>query len=140
MTETMIDNEKMELVYLYVERVNGEEYDLHLDFSQDIQIRWDKDKKEFSIKKLENKLPKNFFGNNIANVTAIAGKNGIGKTTIVDVLMTKKNLYHSFLIVYRLKKRFIVEGNYYLGNLRKEDDPKDISYIGYIRNDHLLTV
>lgn len=114
MTINVPDNEKMELVYLYVEKANDEEYDLHLDFSQDIQIRWDKDKKEFSIKELDNSLPKNFFGNNIANVTAIAGRNGVGKTTIINFLSSidrgwsNKSLW---ILITKSAENFCIEGN-----------------------------
>lgn len=137
MTINVPDNEQMELVYLYVEKANDEEYDLHLDFSQDIQIRWDKDKKEFSIKELDNSLPKNFFGNNIANVTAIAGKNGSGKSSIMNILGgyrsqrrydLEKNRY---IIVYRITDEFfLIE----CINFKLHEDEfvsKENIYIGY---------
>lgn len=62
------------------------EYDIKLDFSRD-----EKTKKiciNVDLQPKESTVPKDFFGKNILNVTAIAGKNGVGKTNALRMITT----------------------------------------------------
>ena len=61
------------------------EYDIKLNFSRDTdnQIRINVD-----LQPKESNIPKGFFGKNILNVTAIAGKNGSGKSNILKKILT----------------------------------------------------
>lgn len=84
------------------------EYDIKLDFSRDednqICINVDFQPKESNI-------PKDFFGKNILNVTAIAGKNGVGKTKIFHRIYSGMNIldYSSFIIYQDNNNHFIIE-------------------------------
>lgn len=108
--------------------------------------------KELKIKKInKNNSKDKFYGKNIDSVKAIVGKNGTGKTSILELLSkfteTSKNLYKnqledvSFLIIYKTgefdngKENFILEGytNYYKDKYFKflKNVHKDTEFINY---------
>ena len=73
----------MELVYLWVEDYKN----IHkqgFNFSPRFHCEYDDEKNELKIDENKDYIP-NFFGENI-NVTAIVGKNGSGKSTILELL------------------------------------------------------
>ncbi len=129
----------MELVYLYVQEAYGEEYDLHLDFSQNTKVRFDKDTQKFSIEKLNNEYPLNFFGENIKNITAIVGRNGIGKSTVIDILsllqkVRKGRERYKWLIVYEENSNFYLEGNIKDEILTGKKNKPDYLIKGYFKS------
>lgn len=77
------------------------EYDIKLNFSRDTdnQIRINVD-----LQPKESNIPKGFFGKNILNVTAIAGKNGVGKTTIFKNLYSYSSSINNEVEIIRLYK------------------------------------
>lgn len=75
----------MKLVYLWVENhknieKTGFNFDLNHYFYKN-----DNDLLEYTLKK--NKQPSNFFGDNIKSVTGIIGKNGSGKSGIIEAII-----------------------------------------------------
>lgn len=78
--------EDLELAYLYVSEANGEDYNIDINFSQDKIYKYDYVDRTFSIEIVKDQIPKSFFGSNIKNVTAIIGKNGVGKSTLLNIL------------------------------------------------------
>lgn len=79
----------MELIYLYVERFNDFVVKQEITFSKDFIIEL-KDR-VLTINSRENHL-RNFYGNNIQNISMFVGKNGAGKTTLIDLLgMNRKD-------------------------------------------------
>ncbi|BAF73204.1 AAA family ATPase [Sulfurovum sp. NBC37-1] len=73
----------MELVYLWVEEYKN----IHrqgFNFSPKFNCHYDEDKNELTIDENDDYI-ENFFGDNI-NVTAIVGKNGSGKSSVLEVL------------------------------------------------------
>ncbi len=76
--------DKMELVYLYIKEMNGFISDQHINFSDNFEVQLSKEG-ILNIEKKENPL-KGFYGDNIKNMTLLVGKNGSGKTTILDIL------------------------------------------------------
>ena len=73
----------MELVYLWVEEYKN----IHrqgFNFSPRFHCKYDPDKNELTIDGNEGYIP-SFFGENI-NVTAIVGKNGSGKSSVLEIL------------------------------------------------------
>lgn len=56
-----------------------------VNFSTQVQYSYDKDLRQLSIISTPNPL-KDFFGNNITEVTAFIGKNGVGKSTLFDFI------------------------------------------------------
>jgi len=80
---TIFQGEIMELVYLWVEDYKN----IHkqgFNFSPRFRCHYDEDKNELTIDENDDYI-ENFFGENI-NVTAIAGKNGSGKSSILREL------------------------------------------------------
>ena len=78
----------MELVYLWVEEYKN----IHkqgFNFSPRFSCDYDEKTNELTIKE-NNDYIENFFGKNI-NVTAIVGKNGSGKSSVLEIL-TNKNI------------------------------------------------
>ena len=108
--DTKLNNERFELIYVYAERL----YDVPkraLLFSNEYQVE-----KQGDIFKLSNaeqsiKMPENFFGENISSVYAIVGKNGTGKSSIINLLMNSKIFVKNgngqdgeYLIIYKMGK------------------------------------
>lgn len=71
--------EDLELAYLYVSEANGENYNIGINFSRDKIYNYDYVNQSFTVETEKKQIPKDFFGSSIKNVTAIVGKNGIGK-------------------------------------------------------------
>lgn len=63
-----------------------------------------------SIRKKQNQII-NFFGENI-DVTAIVGKNGTGKSTLLNILENDRKLNNSkYFIVYKIEEQYYCEFN-----------------------------
>lgn len=77
----------MELLYIYIwdDKRNiqgGGEY----NFSPNYKFSYNPETKTFYMKKCDS-LPNRWFGQNIVNITAIVGKNGSGKTNLLDCII-----------------------------------------------------
>lgn len=68
------------------------------------------------IRKKEN-LYESLYGNNIINISALVGINGMGKTTLLDMLGTtrsfrKRYVYQwDYFMIYRIDNIYVIEGN-----------------------------
>ena len=80
--------EEMELIYLYVERFDDFIFQQELLLSNNFDVSL-KDKR-LIIRRKENHL-KDFYGEKINNLTVLVGKNGSGKTTMLDILGMNRN-------------------------------------------------
>lgn len=112
-----------ELLYMWVESVNNRA-NLHrqgIQFSNDYIVNL-KRNDNFDIIEFINifekdNLYRNFYGENIIDISALVGVNGVGKTTILDILgsprdMKKKYLYEwRFFLLYKMDEKYIIEGN-----------------------------
>jgi len=112
----------MKLSYIYKEEMNGEKIEINLD--NEFNFQWNN--KSLKINKKTNYI-KNFYGKNISNFNLIIGKNGAGKTTmlnkIIDLthtlqgkmikIMKIDNSYHIFYFknFHVNKDNIIYEGN-----------------------------
>lgn len=81
-----------ELIFYCEYNPNDFEDRLEIPFTDEYEITISKDKSNDSIIKIDVKpkkseVPKHFFGQNIINVTAIAGKNGVGKTNVLKRIL-----------------------------------------------------
>lgn len=76
----------MELIYLYLE---SEIFHPSAELNLSGNIRISKEQKVLSILEREEKIPRNFFGNHIANVSYIIGENGSGKTSLFRFLISE---------------------------------------------------
>jgi len=79
----------MELLYLWVKKYNDFILDKGFNFSSEFIIDYDNDSKKLEIK-MDSLFINNFFKSdtkvNILNISAIIGANGVGKTTILDLI------------------------------------------------------
>ncbi|MCB2313468.1 AAA family ATPase [Clostridium tagluense] len=107
----------MELIYAYVEKFSDFIYEQEFTFTQRFKVNYDKSNKKLLIK--EKNYIENFFGEKIKNISLVIGKNGTGKSTLLDLLgmkMDDRNRSYSkfkdkYFIVYHMKNNlFAVEG------------------------------
>lgn len=124
---------------MYIENFQGIIENLEYNFSSKYKVKYDKDKHELSAIKKNDKKPLNFFGDNINNVTAIVGKNGAGKSSILRLLEMKYNYFKgradNYILIYHVNDDiFYIETfheNLYKLNI------KDISYYEYENEDNV---
>lgn len=103
----------MELVYVYIESFSNLLKNKSYNFSRNLNIEFDKNSKEIKI--VEDKTIPNIFNNNLTNISAIVGKNGEGKTTLLDLLglqyYKRRNEEDEYFILYKENSdKYIVEG------------------------------
>lgn len=69
---------------------------LNFSTTHDYFIKWDEEKRTYMItgaeKHKNNRIPKDFWGKNICNITALVGDNGSGKSTILHNLICCQGL------------------------------------------------
>lgn len=80
----------MELAYVYLDEYEGVFSDTEFNFSRKFQIHFDKENRELMIEKC-NDLLGEYYGANVKNVTLFLGKNGVGKTTLLDIIGMKRD-------------------------------------------------
>ncbi|EPC4021307.1 AAA family ATPase [Enterobacter kobei] len=105
----------MELIYSYLHSCWGESFTLGLNFSQKLHCEYDFAAKKIVIQAKKETRISDFFGSNISNVTAIVGRNGVGKSTILHLLGLKKR---DLSDIYRTDEAvwfclYHIEGKYY---------------------------
>lgn len=71
----------MELAYIWIQKYNCLD-EIGFDFSDEFNFKFDILKGELIIIEGRRRID-NFYGKNISNVSALIGKNGIGKTTLL---------------------------------------------------------
>lgn len=95
----------MEILYLYIKKYKAIE-DQEFNFSLDYNFSFKKNE-ELYVDKVENHLGDNFFHPKISQFNAIIGKNGKGKSTLLEVLRlilsgNHKRLKTTFIIAFKL--------------------------------------
>ena len=91
MTKNNITCDSLELLYLYVENIRCFKSQ-KFKFTTEYKIEYDKNKQNLTIEEIhENDRLKGFFGPNISNINVIVGKNGSGKSTILELLGLNPN-------------------------------------------------
>lgn len=124
----------MELLYVWVESYGNisrqgfnfsPNYWFEVDENNNLLDKTEERKKEGRL----NEQPENFFGDNISNITAIVGKNGSGKSTILEIL-TKTNYYliSENKLFDKLFKIVIFDGNE-IKIINSEDKPNKIEIL-----------
>lgn len=128
----------MELIYVWIERYrNIEKCGFHLsrDFTVDVtngdEENKDNDNEDIHIKKINikrNMKQLNIYGNNIVNVTAVVGKNSVGKSNLISCIGELLTSFDdsSFILIYYDKDNdsYILECN----KIAIQDDYGQIEY------------
>ena len=85
----------MELIVLIIKKYNNISWNEPIIFNSNYTIEWRN--QHLKVNKVEDSVP-NFYGDSISNITAIVGNNGVGKTTILDLIGCTKEerKYHAF--------------------------------------------
>ena len=102
-----------ELVYTYIEKIDTGIKNSEISFSEEHKFRM----KERTLFYVENKN-KRFFGGKISNLSLLVGKNGIGKSSILDLIsFSNKNINlrrgrNSYFNIFHIKDNlFLIDGS-----------------------------
>jgi len=99
----------MELLYIWIENFKNIKKQ-GFNFSSKYWFEFDYKKNELICKKNENYLPKDFFGDNIKNITAIVGENGSGKTSLIEFIHNGYYAFHetNFVVIIENEKELLL--------------------------------
>ncbi len=76
----------MRLAYLYICRFRNFK-NIGFNLTNDFLVQYDGEKKTFSIRENESRLPKRFWGENIQDLFMVVGNNGAGKTGLMQFVI-----------------------------------------------------
>lgn len=124
-------------IFMWVKKYKSlENFQVNFDKSYNIKFEYKENRiKKLIIKKNINKIPKYFYGRNINSINIIIGKNGTGKSSILEMMSlfdrvngTYKSYVdypREFLIIYKTnnEKEFILEGYH------ENDDDKYFEFL-----------
>ncbi|MGL5125924.1 MAG: AAA family ATPase [Fusobacteriaceae bacterium] len=104
----------MKLIYFWVGKYKGlKNFKLNLDSNYEIEIEnIEKENPIVNIKK--HKIP-NIFGDSILGITALVGKNGSGKSNVLEFLSIEKNILETkFVYIYSTdnEDEYLIETNF----------------------------
>lgn len=105
----------MKLIYFYLGSCSNIKFDLEINFSETKKISLI-NKNELKIVDLKEKFINSFYGENILNISAIVGKNGTGKSTILNLLGLRRLdlLEHysdsEWIAIYEHNEKYFLEG------------------------------
>ena len=72
-----------ELVYTFIEKMNIGIVDEELNFSDGHKFKFDLTERYLSYDSVHKK---SFFGTKVSNISLLVGKNGVGKSSILDLI------------------------------------------------------
>ena len=130
---TFINN--MELIYLYIDDDGKNIKDCEFNFSPEYRISYNRKQRFITIEKNDCYLPYFWEVSNISNITAIIGKNGAGKSNLLEFIfryytsrdVPARNLIH----IYRLNGELYINGPDIPCNIPL----REIHYTSYPLND-----
>lgn len=109
----------MELIYTYINRVGNIRYELGFNYDSNYTVDYDNNTNLLNIESNDKKKINGFYGKNIDNVNLIVGKNGSGKTGLLNSIGLNMNnaFFHAsdswFSIYYLEDNKYYIEGNYW---------------------------
>lgn len=89
----------MELLYIYINDDQKNIKDCEFNFSPNFTFMLNRQTKTFSMV-YEEKLPNEWFGSNIRNISAIIGKNGAGKSNLMECIIHALCYQDGGIIIY----------------------------------------
>ena len=124
---------------MYIKKFNEIFLNEEVNFSPNFEVGLENNK--LQINELKNSPMKNFYGNNIINISALIGKNGSGKTTILDILGMNRN-DRSVISIKRKNKNkselideyfilYHIQEDYYVLEVMSEDIENTITNIEF---------
>lgn len=91
----------MELIYLYIGDIGRQIKNQGFNFSNKYDVFYTGMGGNLTIKKKQNPIPK-IYGDHIVNITALVGQNGVGKSTVLNLLGLKdKDIRQEFGVSVR---------------------------------------
>ena len=124
-------------IFMWVKKYKSlENFQVNFDKSYNIEFEYKENRiKKLIINKNIDKIPKHFYGRNIDSINIIIGKNGTGKSSILEMMSLfdrVNSTYKSyvdypreFLIIYKTnnEKEFVLEGYH------ENDDDKYFEFL-----------
>lgn len=107
----------MQLVYFWIEEY-GILKEQGINFNSGFYFEMKKDNSQYILerkKEKEKKIPGNFFGEGIENISCIIGENGSGKTTLIRSIINSKhglrrhNIVGNYLMIFENNGKFYIE-------------------------------
>lgn len=80
----------MKLIYCNFRKKGSSEKGLEFNFSTQFKVKYDVIKKKMLIEETKPILPTDFYAENVETINLIVGENGIGKTTILNLIGLKR--------------------------------------------------
>lgn len=133
-------------IFLWVKKYrNLENFSLNLDSNYNVKFNIESGERKLTIEKNEEVEKENFYGENIDSINLLIGKNGSGKTSIVNIFGIlegdKRNIEHFIIYKTKIKDEYIIEGyfeNNYRSSINKKgtkmSKPKKRDYEIFIKN------
>ena len=135
-------------IFMWVKEYKSlENFQVNFDKSYNIEFEYKENRiKKLIIKKNINKIPKHFYGRNIDSINIIIGKNGTGKSSILEMMALFDRIngtYKSyadypreFLIIYKTnnEKEFVLEGYH------ENDDDKYFEFLKIPKDSSIFLV
>lgn len=130
----------MELLYLYIEDDGKNIKDCEFNFSPEYHFTYNREEKSITVTKNPDFISNFWEALNISNITAIIGKNGAGKSNLLEFIIryyssssglkskSQKNLMH----IYRFNNKFYINRN----DIKSNFQFQECHYIQYPLNDH----
>lgn len=108
----------MELVYFWMEKF-GTKKNQSINFRQDyiFNVQLEDGRYKLTFEESKNKIPKNYFGKNISNISCIIGNNGSGKTSLIKKIFrlkhySSKNLLDdNYILIFKENSNIKIETN-----------------------------
>lgn len=76
----------MQLIYLYIDGYCSF-HEAEFNFSQDLKLHYNTETFTFEISDTHSRLPEQFWGKNISNLSVVVGNNGTGKTSLMQYII-----------------------------------------------------
>lgn len=109
----------MELIYIYIDRYRNFQ-NTELSFGGKFDVKYDKEKNKLFINR--NEKCKSIYPSYISNITAVVGRNSVGKTNLMDLIGMKiddRNINNAeYELTFKRKKQL---GYKYPNDVEKEE-------------------
>lgn len=98
----------MKLIYCNFKKAGVNEEYLEFNFSKKFNIKYNPVNKSISVENKNTTIPDDFFAENVDSVNLVVGENGVGKSTILDIIglmkldLIRKYRDDSWVLIYEM--------------------------------------